>query len=97
MLSSSWSKASWLRPYDLARGYPQSPAGRWTLSKLGGVKRTGPSDEGRSRSALRFRYLRADFGLGAVFSFPLAALFFFAAFSFAALATAARNALVSTL
>jgi hypothetical protein len=49
------------------------------------------------RSVLRLCYLRTIFALGAIFSLLLAALFFFAAFSVSALATAARNAFVSTL
>ena len=62
------------------------------------VRRTGPSGEGRPRSVLRLRYLRAVFALGAGFLLRCcAALFFFCAFSFSALATAVRNAFVSTL
>jgi hypothetical protein len=87
-------KRGWLRPYDLARGYPQSPAGRWMLSEVG---RTGPSSEGRPRSVLRFGYVRAAFVLDAGFTFARVVFAFVRVFSFSALTTALRNAFVSTL
>ena len=59
-------KRGWLRPYDLARGYPQSPAGRWMLSEVG---RTGPSGEGRPDSVLRLHYLRGAFVVDVDFFF----------------------------
>lgn len=90
-------KRGWLRPYDLARGYGQSPAGRWMLSGVGRMRRTGPSSEGRPRSVLRFGYVRAAFVLDAGFSFARVVFAFVCVFSFSALTTALRNAFVSTL
>src|SRR5277367_5228997 len=66
------------------------------FAKCGKVRRTGPSFTGRPRSVLWCCYLRAVLVLGAGFSFPLAALFFFSAFSFSALTTAMRSAFALT-
>ena len=62
-------KRGWLRPYNLARGYPQSPAGRWMLSEVGRVRRTEPSCEGRPNSVLRLDYLRGAFVVDVDFFF----------------------------